>query len=435
MFKKKFSFMAFFLIFVLSFSMFQSSFIYVKADTITATAPTDLEYKGLFTVMLTAVGYVVSSNEKQQAFIDSNLDKFKTAVGSGVTKVSNGGKTYYNVAKDSVSGFVQSVKDTYSVNTNIRSSTSAFAVGDTVTSSTGSKFYLYFNFYNDSGNVISGCYSGVKSFVPTGTLYNSVSSTKKNYTLQYSYDGVSYPIVKYILGSVSTDIPTGSICVDTPTDKFFPDNVKDYVFGDGTVLGTGDVSVCPTGALTSDGVLDYGKVGADVVSSPSNVLNQDVTFTPGAVADDTITTPTDTTGDTTGTPADASWWDWLKDILQKILDAIKSIPTSILAFFSIDWDIVRTHMDYAPIFEAHFQPFYNLTNQLKNIQSNPQGSDGKFYMIIPKAMGGDDQLHCVLDLTVSSTYITWGRTILKYGVWIGLLWYILRILQPKLRIS
>lgn len=145
-------------------------------------------------------------------------------------------------------------------------------------------------------------------------------------------------------------------------------------------------------------------------------------------------------------------WDWLKGILQSILDAILSIPAilknildailsipsliqQIIDFFKVDWAEVAKHTDYTGVFRTHFKPFYDITDLLTNIKSNPQSHNGKFYMKIPKEMGGDNKEHCVLDLSVGAVYIDTGRNIIKYGIWIAFLWYVLKVFSPKFNIG
>lgn len=156
-------------------------------------------------------------------------------------------------------------------------------------------------------------------------------------------------------------------------------------------------------------------------------------------------------------------WEWLKDLLREILDAIKSIPSllrdvlagikaipSILkdmldwikgipsrwsAFWSINWVEVLSHAQYGDIVKAKFKPFYDTANLLTNIKANPQSHNGKFYMKIPKEMGGNGQEQCVLDLSFGDSYFKIARTMLKAGMWIAFLFWILKTFKPRFNIG
>lgn len=149
--------------------------------------------------------------------------------------------------------------------------------------------------------------------------------------------------------------------------------------------------------------------------------------------------PIPTTGDNTGTGTttvdtpSTSWWD---THVGNIINSIQAIPTSIINFFTVDWSAVTASMDYGPVWQKHFKPFYDITNALTNISVNPQNSGGKFYMIIPKEMGGDGvTLVCVLDYTIGGTYISWARIFLTWAIWLAFGWWILEQFKPRLDIN
>ncbi|NSB34787.1 hypothetical protein [Clostridium saccharoperbutylacetonicum] len=87
-------------------------------------------------------------------------------------------------------------------------------------------------------------------------------------------------------------------------------------------------------------------------------------------------------------------------------------------------------MNYGDIMKSHFSPVFDVFNLFSNVHvdSSTTSSDaGKFYMKIPKAMGGDDQEHCVLDLTVGAVYVNKAREIINmeygfifYGICLGI---------------
>lgn len=127
----------------------------------------------------------------------------------------------------------------------------------------------------------------------------------------------------------------------------------------------------------------------------------------------------------------ASIWD----SIGTIIDGIASIPTTLINWFTIDWAEVALHINYIDIVKEHFKPFFDIVDLLINIESSPRSSDGKFYMAIPKEMGGNGEEQCVLDLTIGSVYVQTGRDIIKYGIWIGFLWYVLKMFSPKFNIG
>ncbi|MFW2503816.1 hypothetical protein [Clostridium diolis] len=135
-----------------------------------------------------------------------------------------------------------------------------------------------------------------------------------------------------------------------------------------------------------------------------------------------------------GTDTQTGFWDKLWDWLQSIIDGIKAIPSLILDWFTIDWDKVKTHINYIDIVKQHFQPIYDIFDLISNVSADIKDSDGKFYMVIPHEMGGDDQEHCVLDLSVGAVYITTARDVIKYGMWMGFVWYVFRKFDPKFSI-
>lgn len=144
----------------------------------------------------------------------------------------------------------------------------------------------------------------------------------------------------------------------------------------------------------------------------------------------------DVPGEDTGEGEEvSSGWGWLLDILKSILNAILSIPGAILDFFEIDWTLVGEHVVYDEIFKTKFKPFYDVIYLLQNINVNPSTHSGKFYMVIPPEMGGDGQEHCVLDLTVGNEYIVMARAFINASIWIGFLWYIIKLFSPNLDIG
>lgn len=350
--------------------------------------------------------------------------------------------------------------------------------------STDGSYILPFN--SSNGSTVTTPWTSLGSITVVGTLtlkgyvdgvlvktYTSNFGTGGTYTLstqQYGTrevdvalfnDGVWFGGFSILGSSTSTFSFTPSVAPDFGSshlaNDYKPTTASD-IFGSNTVTGS-DGSICyypKVGVPLSDtGSIDsatgakvytpgmsipYGKTWGDV-SPDTGITYPTSTTAPGdtTVPGDTTANP-DTTGtiDTgTGVMSIPILGDILK-ILQKILSTLLSIPTllqKIIDWFTLDWTKVKTHIDYTDILKEHFRPFYDITDSLSNIQSSTRDSDGKFYMVIPKEMGGDGGSHCVLDLTVGSIYISTAREIIKYGIWIALLWYFLRKFDPKLTIT
>lgn len=148
-------------------------------------------------------------------------------------------------------------------------------------------------------------------------------------------------------------------------------------------------------------------------------------------------TDSNNTGSNTGGNSSFS----LPDVLGGIVDLFKSLlkaVNSILSFFTIDFSKISSHMNYGDIMKSHFSPVFDVFNLFSNVHvdSSVSSSDaGKFYMKIPKEMGGDGQEHCVLDLTVGAVYVNKAREIIKYGIWIYFLWYLFRNFSPKFNVG
>jgi hypothetical protein len=226
---------------------------------------------------------------------------------------------------------------------------------------------------------------------------------------------------------------TQSVCLHPQTgiNNYNPTTASDVIGGTAT-SGTGSISYYPkvgiplgdSGSKTDAGVpiyqpnidIPYGKSFPDV----------------GTVSVPKDTTGTGTaTGDTTGTQTGDKTFNIpiLGDILkwlQKIYDLIKDFIDTLVKWFVIDWAKVKTHINYIDIVRQHLKPIFDIFDVVSNMQGSISNNGGKFYMKIPHEMGGDDQEHCVLDLTVASMHIDTARTIIKFGMWSAFIWYVLR---------
>jgi len=167
----------------------------------------------------------------------------------------------------------------------------------------------------------------------------------------------------------------------------------------------------------------------------TSALNQWVNKTGADVIGQTITKPVD---DVLNPPADTVTFPWLQDLFgwfKGLLNGIKAIPIAIISFFTIDWFLVFDSMDFTEMWQLKFKPFYDVTNSFKNIGSAPVGNSGKFYMTIPTAMGGDGGSHCFLDFTLAMPYLNWARIFIKWSLWAGLGYYVLKLFEPKIVIN
>ncbi|MGV2642740.1 hypothetical protein GNF86_14905 [Clostridium perfringens] len=300
------------------------------------------------------------------------------------------------------------------------------------------------------------------SAVYLGNIFN-ITSYPNGIYLYLSYDSTGYKVASSLTSydALMTSVKNNtmvksfnSICADLSINV---KNRRSY---------TGSISV---DRLLGDSIGNSTGVDSDVTfRNPTLELDKDISvsiptdLTWDKVIDKTYDKTLDATTESTaeGTGEGTGLWDWLKSLLNSILDAIKSIlssissffdwlksllisileaikaiPGAILSFFTIDWDLVNEHVVYDEIFKNKFKPFYDVAYLLQNINSNPSTHSGKFYMVIPPEMGGDGQEHCVLDLTVANNIISIARTFINAFIWIGFLWYILKLFSPKLNIG
>jgi len=215
-----------------------------------------------------------------------------------------------------------------------------------------------------------------------------------SYALNHNYIGWSSDVVTFPAGTVWKVNPTAdsSISVTFPT-AMFPTATSTPI----PYVGDTAIAIPATLPLTSDAPLTNDWAG-DLVGTND--------YTKAFPAD----VPIDP-------PADAG-------ILQPLID-----------WLTIDWDLVTPSMDFSDLWRKHFKPFYDTGDALKNINATPQTNSGKFYMKIPKAMGGDDGQHVVLDFTPAAPYLSWARIFIKYSLWLGLGMYILKLFEPKITIN
>lgn len=249
----------------------------------------------------------------------------------------------------------------------------------------------------------------------------------------------------------------------TPMDyssSYFTDYPCDFEIGSSSIAG--DKSICVPTVLDKNLALENDTTKLvdnvkDHVNDKDKTFEIDLNKTYDGVIDNPIDRPTDK-------PVDKPLsWEWLKNLLKDILDAIKSIPSllqkiidgikatpTILkeildwikgiparwsAFWSINWNEVFSHAQYGDIVKAKLKPFYDTANLLTNIKANPQSHSGKFYMKIPKEMGGNGQEQCVLDLSFGDAYFKIARNLLKAGMWVAFLFWILKTFKPRFNIG
>lgn len=243
------------------------------------------------------------------------------------------------------------------------------------------------------------------SYIQVWVSYdNWVSRGSPIYCQAYAHE---YFKVGYYTTSQTVYIPSTDVVTNT---------------GSSTAIGSDEAVAVPiSGQYSSDGTTRiYDGIDGCVATAVTGLKAVDLSNT-GA-------------GANTGEGTQTGFWDSLWNWLQNIIDGIKAIPKLILDWFTIDWDKVKTHINYIDIVKQHFQPISDIFDLISNVSADIKDSDGKFYMVIPHEMGGDDQEHCVLDLSVGAVYITTARDVIKYGMWMGFVWYVFRKFDPKFSI-
>ncbi|UYZ36005.1 hypothetical protein OD350_28175 [Clostridium beijerinckii] len=292
--------------------------------------------------------------------------------------------------------------------------------------------YVYDSFKINQGDTLNVCmYSSyapnsiVKySFTPTEDEWIRFSN-KYSYLMQTSFDNSTFSNYSpsYLSLSSTCSIYIGyntvSNTVYVPASQVITGNGIDGKASDS--VGDGVVAVPISG--------QYDSTTGQKVWAPIDGANVGVMT--GLTAIDSTKVGSNVGS---GTDTQTGFWDSLWDWLKNIIDGIKAIPTLILNWFTIDWDRVKTHINYIDIVKQHFQPIYDIFDLISNVSADIKDSDGKFYMVIPHEMGGDDKEHCVLDLSVGAVYITTARDVIKYGMWMGFVWYVLRKFDPKFSI-
>lgn len=231
------------------------------------------------------------------------------------------------------------------------------------------------------------------------TSYYSIQSGIDNYWIG-SLDEVRDVSLTDVVTPNGTVVPDSSVCTNLPT-SMFPTGTIDVPLATSNIpVGSISVPINPPIGGTWDKGID-GVIGA---TDWTGAL-EDIGAVP-YTGDIPIDTPSDI-------PIVGPLIDWL----------------------TIDWPAVTGAMDFGDVWKKHFEPFYDITDSLTDINVTPNDSGGKFYMIIPKAMGGDGLSHCVLDYTVGSVYISWARTFMGWAIWLAFGWWILEIFKPKININ
>ena len=256
--------------------------------------------------------------------------------------------------------------------------------------------------------------SGMKDYKVTSVTNVSTGEISNDGSICADLPSTMFPTGSINIPLATDNIPVGSISVplNPPIGGTWGDVGSIPISGDTSWdTATGHIGAIPySGDIPIDGGIDIPttEVGfwGSILGWLAKILDA-IKAIPGAII------------------------DWLS----KLLDAIKAIPAAILAFFAIDWASVTSAMDYTDVWKSHFSPFYAITDSITNISANPQNSGGKFYMVIPKAMGGDGSLQCVLDYTVAGVYITWPRIFLGWAIWLAFGWWILEQFKPKININ
>lgn len=298
-----------------------------------------------------------------------------------------------------------------------------------------------------NGNKVTGIGGTIFNSSYADGIFLALAYDLTGWKFWYSINGLD-SLKKSISTQVNGNYRGNSICSDFSI-KASQSNSVSANFSLSRILGN---SVGNTESVDSEVTFRNPALEADKDVSVSVPVDTTWDRVIGKTYDETLDA---TTGDKTipGEGEGTGIWDWLKNLLNSILDAIKSIPgaiisflssildaikaipNAILSFFIIDWSLISEHIVYDEIFKDKFKPFYDVVYLLQNINANPQTHSGKFYMVIPKEMGGDGKEHVVLDLTVGYDYISMARSFINASIWLSFLWYIIKLFSPKLDIS
>lgn len=374
---------------------------------------------GLIVSAAIMAGVVYKNREQIKSFTLGALNYLNEkgqGIGKGIVDIGNGVATISSEAKVSLMEYIQGLKTREIQETTVVPlvKTVSIAPGQTVWTTVSIPFNKDMNIYLEllaTGKMhienLNFIYK-MKGYDSTFTGGRKDNVCFYGNKMWFGNSSISLPSYDTILvgvtnrGTFPTDfgivqnIPNDrSVCVDAKPNFQNP-------------------SLSNTGVSTRVGVLNPGiDFNYDDFVNVTDVKNK-VT-----VEDNKDTTKDDTKDDTKDKENDG------------ILDWLKSIPK----WFVVDWDLVIQHADYSKILETKLKPLYEISTLLSNIKANPQSHSGKFYMKIPHEMGGDDQEHCVLDLSFGDVYFKTARGIIKAGMWVGFLFFILRVFRPKFTIG
>lgn len=165
------------------------------------------------------------------------------------------------------------------------------------------------------------------------------------------------------LTGVSVSLPTGSVC-NYPTSKDlsnYNQNTASDVLGSSSTAGDGSIDFQPKTGIPLTG---SDVVGSDGTSSTVYSPSVDMPYGDSWSDTGSVAIPTTATGTQTGTSTDTSFWTSLWDWLQKILDAIESIPTAIQSLPNEIITSVETAL--ADVFVPQSTDFTDFYNDLSN---------------------------------------------------------------------
>lgn len=359
--------------------------VYENRDQIVATASTiynDLKVAGIPLVRDLTTG-ALTLTQTIKDFIISDISTMRTSGIVSVGAIPHAGTVSFIVQITQPNGATQISYPSYSV------------------PSTGYTFRTEVSVYPNA-------WLGVQYMISIGAM---------NYVL--ANVGATAVILSSALDGVP--LPDSSVCVDLPA-TMFPNSIP----------APSAIDI-PLNVPLS---IPYGQLGKpieDVIGATDYPSALDRVGAVPYVGDVPVDVPVDEDLDIPTT--ETGFWGSIIGWLSKILNAIKAIPAAILAFFVIDWSVVAQSLDFTDVFENKFKPFYDITSAFQNISSNPQQHSGKFYMVIPTAMGGDGGSHAVLDFTIAMPYLVWARVFIKWSLWLGLGMYILKLFEPKITIG
>lgn len=126
-------------------------------------------------------------------------------------------------------------------------------------------------------------------------------------------------------------------------------------------------------------------------------------------------------------------FDFFENLMQPILDFCEYLKN----WFIVDWDQVKIQIQergpYQKFLEK-FGPLVKVQEELGNLQAtNLDENPAVFTMQLPQFLGGQEVT--ILDLSLYSTWFSWGRIFLKSTLWIGFAMWVLQEFRVRFNIA